>query len=829
MGTLVLAGRYEILEKIGDGGMAVVYKARDRQLNRFVAIKILKKEFIADQTFVENFIREAKAAASLLHPNIVTIHDAGKDRDIYYIVMEYIEGKPLSDVIAAEAPLDYKRCIRIAKQVASALSLAHRNNIIHRDVKPHNILMTADGTAKITDFGIAKAVSDGTIINDSGVIMGSVHYFSPEQSRGQYVDEKSDIYSLGIVLYEMITGRVPFDADNPVTIAIMHMNDTIIPPSKLVKGVPPGLDQIVLKATAKYQSDRFSSIDEMYKALDNVNFITGIIDDPKIAGFVMPTNIREETPGQGYSTSAKTEEPPVKNEYYDDYEPDYRSSRSASRNGDYGDYDDFEDEDQGDDRKKAGLLGGLFGAKKAEDIDDYQERELREGTRPEQRPDRAYNEGRGEQKTGKLDKKQKMILLIAAIAVAIALSIPISNAIMGMFGSEPVEVPNVVGLQEEEATDILKEAGFSVGIEVIPQAPIQTSSLPTGGDEMTAMGEEDLQDTGAAANDVPTYREGQVIEQDPKAGEMVKPKSKVNLKVAGAQQVIDEPEDPSALGPPTEVPDVVGKTKSSAEYAIVAAGFQAGGVSYENSDMPIDTVISQTPNAGEMTPKNSKIHIIISLGPKEESIKVPDLRNMTEADAQSAATQAGLTLTKREVDITDTAKIGRVLEQTPAPDSTVKKGATITVDIGAKKLTITVTNGSANPATAKQGDRVDVTANAAPAGKVFEKWEVTSNNTALSSSTDAKAYFIMPNGNVTLTAVFKDTTPTFSLTVNGGTGGGSFASGTPINITLGAAPEGTPTFTGWTASGITLDNPSAISVDFIMPGNDVTVTANWGP
>ena len=280
MGTLVLAGRYEIVEKIGDGGMAVVYKARDKQLNRFVAIKILRKEYIADQTFVSNFIREAKAAASLLHPNIVTIHDAGRDRDIYYIVMEYVEGQPLSDIIAAEAPLDYKRCIRVAKQVASALSLAHRNNIIHRDVKPHNIMITSDGTAKITDFGIARAVSDGTIINDNGIIMGSVHYFSPEQSRGQYVDEKSDIYSLGIVLYEMITGRVPFDADNPVTIAVMHMNDTIIPPSKLVKGVPPGLDQIVMKATAKFQSDRFGNIDEMYKALNNVNFITGIIDDP---------------------------------------------------------------------------------------------------------------------------------------------------------------------------------------------------------------------------------------------------------------------------------------------------------------------------------------------------------------------------------------------------------------------------------------------------------------------------------------------------------------------------------------------------------------------
>ena len=726
--------------------MAVVYKARDRQLNRFVAIKILKKEFIADQTFVENFIKEAKAAASLLHPNIVTIHDAGKDRDIYYIVMEYIEGKPLSDVIAAEAPLDYKRCIRIAKQVASALSLAHRNNIIHRDVKPHNILITADGTAKITDFGIAKAVSDGTIINDSGVIMGSVHYFSPEQSRGQYVDEKSDIYSLGIVLYEMITGRVPFDADNPVTIAVMHMNDTIIPPSKLVKGVPPGLDQIVMKATAKYQSDRFTNIDEMYKALDNVNFITGIIEDPEIAGFVAPTNLkREESVGQGYSSAAEPGDTPFEEDLFDDYadaeEPEYRSSRNAPKqSGFFGEDDDGFD----DDEEPPALFAAKKNGRKASEKDDA--RDLR-------KDEKRRN---GEQKKGKMDKKQKMILIIAVVAIAIVLSIPLSRLIISMFDYEPVIVPDVVGLYFDEARDILTEAGLNVDVTTVPLPPVQSSSaLPAASDELTGISEADLQDPEFTSNGEPAFREGQVMEQDPVGGESVKPGTTVKLKVAGPPA--DAPaDDPDALGPPTEVPDLKGKTKSSAEYAIDAAGFQIGGVTYENSDLPIDTVISQSPNAGEMAPGNSRIHIVISLGPKEELVTVPDLRGRTEAEAQTTVTQLGLQFATREVDVTDATQNGRVLEQNPAPNSNVSKGSTVTVDIGVARFTIEIIGGTTSLATARPGDRVDIVASAAPSGKRFGGWIITSNNTALNDGSAASAYFLMPNGNVVITANFVD-------------------------------------------------------------------------
>lgn len=277
MGSRILAGRYELLERIGDGGMAVVYKARCRLLNRNVAIKILKPEFTKDLKFIENFKRESQAAASLAHPNIVNIFDVGREGNIHYIVMEIIEGKVLSELIKEKGPLEWRQAVEIVKQMASALSLAHKNHIIHRDVKPQNILITEDGVPKLADFGIAKAINASTLVGATGTVLGSVHYFSPEQARGGYVDEKSDIYSLGIVLYELLTGRVPFDGDNPVNVALMHINDEMIPPSKIVSGIPPQLEQVVMKATKKYQTERYSSADEMLEALENVEHIHSIL------------------------------------------------------------------------------------------------------------------------------------------------------------------------------------------------------------------------------------------------------------------------------------------------------------------------------------------------------------------------------------------------------------------------------------------------------------------------------------------------------------------------------------------------------------------------
>lgn len=289
MSNKILAGRYELIEKIGEGGMAVVYKAKCRLLNRFVAIKILKPEFVKDAKFIESFRRESQAAAGLSHPNIVNVFDVGKEGNIYYIVMELIEGRVLSDIIKKEGALLIDEAISITKQIAQGLSIAHKNHIIHRDVKPHNILIMDNGTAKITDFGIAKAINSATIVNNTNTILGSVHYFSPEQARGDYVDEKSDIYSLGIVLYEMLTGKVPFDADNPVSVAIMQINNEIEPASKHNTLVSKELDQLIFKATDKFQSNRYKSADSMFEALTNLNMAISLGNKTEKS----PTNIGE--------------------------------------------------------------------------------------------------------------------------------------------------------------------------------------------------------------------------------------------------------------------------------------------------------------------------------------------------------------------------------------------------------------------------------------------------------------------------------------------------------------------------------------------------------
>ena len=258
----MLANRYEILEKIGNGGMATVYKAKCHVLNRFVAVKVLKEEFITDIDFIKRFRSEAQTAASLTHPNIVSIYDVGNEGDVYYIVMELIQGKTLKEIIVEDGKLSWKWSVNIAIQIASALETAHKNNLIHRDIKPHNIIITEDGMAKVTDFGIAKAVSNSTI-TAFGTTIGSVHYFSPEHAKGGVTDAKSDIYSLGIVMYEMLTGRVPFDADTPVSVALMQVQEEPIEPRKLNPQIPISVNNIILKAMQKDPADRYQNATEM--------------------------------------------------------------------------------------------------------------------------------------------------------------------------------------------------------------------------------------------------------------------------------------------------------------------------------------------------------------------------------------------------------------------------------------------------------------------------------------------------------------------------------------------------------------------------------------
>ncbi|MGE5474866.1 MAG: Stk1 family PASTA domain-containing Ser/Thr kinase [Ignavibacteriales bacterium] len=266
----ILGNRYQLIEKIGGGGMALVYKAKCNLLNRYVAVKILRPEFITDKEFIERFKVESQAAASLSHPNIVSIYDVGNESDINYIVMEYVDGVTLKEYITEKGQLPWKTAINIAIQICSALEHAHKNHIVHRDIKPHNIIITDEMVAKVTDFGIARAVSSSTL-TATGNTIGSVHYFSPEQARGGYTDEKSDIYSLGIALFEMLTGKVPYDGDTPVSIALKHLEDEIVPPIELAKTIPISVNNIVLKACQKNQANRYQSatemLDDLYSAL----------------------------------------------------------------------------------------------------------------------------------------------------------------------------------------------------------------------------------------------------------------------------------------------------------------------------------------------------------------------------------------------------------------------------------------------------------------------------------------------------------------------------------------------------------------------------------
>ena len=292
----LLGNRYEIIEKIGNGGMATVYKATDKVLKRNVAVKILRDEFTTDDEFIKRFEVEAQSAARLTHPNIVSIYDVGVDGNLYYIVMELIQGKTLKEIIVKEkGPLPWKWSINVSIQIASALEMAHRNNIIHRDIKPHNIIITEDGVAKVTDFGIAKAVSNSTI-TAFGTTIGSVHYFSPEHARGGFTDAKSDLYSLGVVMYEMLTGRVPFDADTPVSVALKHMQEEPVEPIELNPNLPIAVNKIIMRALQKDTTLRYQTASEMLvdlkKSLKDPegDFVEKLEYDPTARTQVIDTN-----------------------------------------------------------------------------------------------------------------------------------------------------------------------------------------------------------------------------------------------------------------------------------------------------------------------------------------------------------------------------------------------------------------------------------------------------------------------------------------------------------------------------------------------------------
>ncbi len=550
----VLAGRYELLERIGEGGMSVVYKAKDKLLTRFVAIKILKPEFINDPKFIDSFRRESQAAASLSHPNIVSIYDVGKEGNIHYIVMELIEGRALSDYIREQGPMAYPKVIAISRQIASALSFAHKNHIIHRDVKPHNIMMTPNGTAKITDFGIAKAVNNATIVesNTEGII-GSVHYFSPEQARGGYVDEKSDIYSLGIVMYEMLTGNVPFDGDNPVNIALLHINGEMPRPSQVVSGVPPALEHIIMKCTDKYPVNRYASADELIDALNNLDFVRNVVGQSVLMG----------------SENTQEYDGPVAETDYDPGEdPGYEEERDR-RGG------------SGKKKKRALIICiiiaavlaagiaacfamGVFGGKEIE-APDFTGMTVTEATELAAQHDLKITEGKPV-----ITEDVEAGLIVSQDPKA-GQTVKTKTAVTIYVSAGPGDgsVPDVVGMSEEDARRTIEEAGFEANV------------------------------TSQASEE----KSGTIIKQDPSGGEKAEKGSTVDLVASDGSLAM------------VNMPYLIGKTLSEAKDELKDAGLKLGNVEYEYSDSYADgEVMYQQYDSGSRLEKNTSVRLTVSKG-----------------------------------------------------------------------------------------------------------------------------------------------------------------------------------------------------------------------
>ncbi len=354
---MFLGDRYEILEKIGSGGMADVFKGKDHKLNRFIAVKVLKDEFVEDKNFVRKFKEEAQAAAGLAHPNIVNVYDVGDEQNINYIVMELVEGITLKSYIERKGRLTVKEATSIAIQVGAGLEIAHNNQIVHRDIKPQNIIISREGKVKVTDFGIAKSVSSNTNTSDA---MGSVHYTSPEQARGGYSDAKSDIYSLGIVMYEMVTGRVPFDGETTVVVAVKHLQEDIVSPRVYASDIPVSLEHIILKCTEKSPDRRYANVSDLTADLKqslvtpDVNFVKEILPDGAKTVAISRdevSRIKKET-GRVSSDSYPEDFGEDDEGFFDDdYDDEYDDDEYDDE-----DYDGYDEEDEEDEEDDGGIL-----------------------------------------------------------------------------------------------------------------------------------------------------------------------------------------------------------------------------------------------------------------------------------------------------------------------------------------------------------------------------------------------------------------------------------------------------------------------------------------
>lgn len=585
---IVLGKRYEVLSKVGAGGMADVYKGRDQMLNRYVAIKVLKKEFREDENFVRKFRSEAQASAGLLHPNVVNVYDVGEDRGLYYMVMELVEGITLKEYIEKKGRLSHKEVISIAIQMCSGIGAAHAAGIIHRDIKPQNIIISKDGKVKVTDFGIAKAVTSNTISTNA---MGSVHYTSPEQARGGFSDQKSDIYSIGITLYEMVTGQVPFDGDSTVSVAIKHLQEEITAPSELVSDIPYSLEQIILKCTQKNAERRYPNTDELIQDLKRS------LVDPDGDFVVIPPLGNADTL---IITDEELDE--IQNSYDED---EY----------DEGEYDEDEyDEDEYD-----------------EDEYDEDEYDVDDGKR-----------GKGSDEVNpKMKKLTRILTVVVAIIIAFIVIFAIGRA-AGIFRIGPespnetedmVEVPNVVGMTEDDAKETLNDEGL--GFKVVSR-------------------EESKE-----------YEKGRVSEQKTEAGEEVAKNTTIEVVVSSG-----------LVGDSITVPDVSGMTEDEAQSALENAGFRniSSEFTYHDS-VPSGQVIGTTPEANAEATEDTEIVMQVSKGAERKT--VPNVVGQKDADAQNAIKSAGLSVGTVTYEYSDSVAQGIVISQSVDGGKKVSAGTTV--------------------------------------------------------------------------------------------------------------------------------------------------------
>ena len=628
-----LSDRYEILSKVGAGGMSDVYKAKDHILSRFVAIKVLKQEFSEDSSFVTKFRAEAQSAAGLEHPNIVNIYDVGSENGLYYIVMEYVEGITLKTYIEKKGQLSFKESASIAIQVARGIEAAHNKNIIHRDIKPQNIIISTDGKVKVTDFGIAKATSSNTISSD---VMGSVHYASPEQARNGFVDGRSDIYSLGIVMFEMVTGRVPFDGDTTVAVALQHLQEEIARPSIYAPDLPISFEKIILKCTQKTPDRRYQTIEELLTdirrslAHPDEDFVTiaPLVDGGKTK-VISPDELDKIKEGRGVAEDLNDDDTDADND------------------------DEYADGEDDDDEYDESLL----------DDDDDEE-----------------DDDDGKLLNPKMDKAITIMGIVTAVIIVIVIIyLALSVAGVFKFGGKK----NSESQQTESQTQTESESESETQTETEGQMiDIRGMSVE---DAQKAVDRLKLDLTVFAFETKQSdEKDGTILEQDVKAGDTVKRGSQINVVIAGKGDSTSEM---------VKIPSVIGKTKSSAKSTLESAGFS---VTFEygdyNDSVAADVVTAQSPSAKKQAAKGSTV--TVTLSPGQKPITVPNVVGASQSQAESALAGAGLKYTYADSQYSDTVAAGNVISQTKSGE-TVAAGTTITLTLskGKQEISTNVSKG----------------------------------------------------------------------------------------------------------------------------------------